>query len=88
MSMPEAIIQAYPIANAPLDAHRWWMTSRGAQRMVIEYCKYLAILAREAILSLGPREAPPATNSAAEAPTPVIAAPPSNAAPAMMRSPE
>jgi hypothetical protein len=26
--------------------------------MVIEYCKYLAILAREAVLGLGPRASP------------------------------
>ena len=54
-SMPEAIVQPYPVAHAPLDAQRWWMTTGGARRMTIEYCKYLAILAREAILNLGPR---------------------------------
>ena len=26
--------------------------------MIVEYCKYLAILGREAILSLGPKDAP------------------------------
>ena len=26
--------------------------------MVLEYCKYLAILGREGVLGLGPREAP------------------------------
>jgi len=30
--------------------------SRGARRMILEYCKYLAILARESLLSLGPKD--------------------------------
>ena len=33
----------------PLVAHR-----TGARRMMVEYCKYLAVLAREAFLRLGP----------------------------------
>ena len=37
--------------RGPLVAHQ-----RGARRMVVEYCKYLAILAREAVLSLGPKD--------------------------------
>ena len=69
-SMPEATIQPYPIPNAPLDSQRWWMTSRGAYGMALEYCKYLAILFREAILGLGPRPAPP--TNAAPAPTPGV----------------
>ena len=60
-SMPEAIVQPYPVARAPLDAQRWWMTTGGARRMTVEYCKYLAILAREAILNLGPHSSTPAT---------------------------
>jgi hypothetical protein len=27
--------------------------------MTIEYCKYLAVLARETLLGLGPKQAPP-----------------------------
>ena len=38
-----------------LQADRWWRTWMGAERMILEYCKYLAVLTREAILSLGPR---------------------------------
>jgi uncharacterized SAM-binding protein YcdF (DUF218 family) len=81
-SMPEAIIQSYPIPQAPLDAQRWWMTTRGAERMSIEYCKYLAILFREAILGLGGHPAPP-TNAAAPPFTPAAAptAAPSRAVP-------
>ena len=59
-AMPEARITPYPVATASLDAHRWWRTTEGARRMALEYCKYLAILAREAVLSLGPAKAAPA----------------------------
>ena len=58
-SMPEAVVQPYPIAKAPLDAEHWWRTSLGARRMTIEYCKYLAVLLRETILGLGPGPTPP-----------------------------
>lgn len=74
-SMPEAIVQPYPIARAPLDAQRWWMTTLGARRMTVEYCKYLAILLREAILGLGPRQAAPTGVTPISAPlTPAPAA--------------
>ncbi len=59
-AMPEAVIFPYPVATASLDAARWWKTGDGARRMVLEYSKYLAILAREAILSLGPAAKPAA----------------------------
>jgi len=52
-AMPGATIAPYPVATPSLDAHRWAATSLGAKRMVVEYCKYLAILAREATLGLG-----------------------------------
>lgn len=57
-AMPEAEIIPYPVATPTLDARHWKATGRGAERMVLEYAKYLAILAREAVLSLGPRDAP------------------------------
>jgi len=56
--MPRAILAPYPVKTAELDAANWWKTSNGARRMILEYCKYLAILAREGFLSLGP-DAPP-----------------------------
>ncbi|MFI4973457.1 MAG: YdcF family protein [Caulobacterales bacterium] len=59
-AMPEADIAPYPVVTANLDAARWWKTGDGARRMVLEYSKYLAILAREAILSLGPAAEPAA----------------------------
>ena len=53
-AMPRATLSPYPVETAGLDAETWWKTSLGARRMILEYCKYLAILAREAFLSLGP----------------------------------
>lgn len=51
-ALPGAIITPYPVATPMLDARRWWTTSPGAKRMMLEYCKYLAILGREAVLGL------------------------------------
>jgi uncharacterized SAM-binding protein YcdF (DUF218 family) len=59
--VPQGVaLQAYPVATASLNARRWWRTPGGARLMVVEYCKYLAILGRELVLSLGPRDQPPA----------------------------
>ncbi|MBV9996803.1 MAG: YdcF family protein [Caulobacteraceae bacterium] len=57
-TMPEAKIYPYPVATPALQASRWWRTRLGAERMILEYCKYLAVLTRETILSLGPKTAP------------------------------
>ncbi len=51
-------VQPYAVATPALKARSWWRSPRGARLMVVEYCKYLAILSREGVLSLGPREAP------------------------------
>lgn len=59
-AMPETTLIPYPVKTAEIDAASWWKTSRAARRMMLEYCKYLAILAREAFLSLGPDNAPSA----------------------------
>lgn len=56
-AMPEAEVTRYPVVTETLDTANWWRTTRGARLMVTEYCKYLAILGREAFLSLGPQEA-------------------------------
>jgi uncharacterized SAM-binding protein YcdF (DUF218 family) len=55
-ALPHAELQAYPVVTSALDAEEWWKTGRSARLLVGEYSKYLAILAREAVLSLGPRE--------------------------------
>ena len=36
-----------------LDSKRWWRSGTGARFMTLEYCKYLAVLTREAIISVG-----------------------------------
>jgi uncharacterized SAM-binding protein YcdF (DUF218 family) len=56
--LPDVALQAYPVATSVLDARNWWKTGRGARLVAVEYCKYLAILGREALLSLGPRAEP------------------------------
>lgn len=52
-AMPEAELIAYPVRTPSLDTRRWWRSALGARRMTLEYCKYLAVLVREAVLSLG-----------------------------------
>jgi uncharacterized SAM-binding protein YcdF (DUF218 family) len=55
-ALPKARLQTYPVTTSVLDAHNWWRTTRGARLMALEYSKYLAILVREAVFGLGPRE--------------------------------
>ena len=57
--------QTYAVATPSLKARDWWRNPAAARLMVIEYCKYLVILAREAVLGLGPRETPAAKQKAA-----------------------
>jgi len=56
MREPEFHLQAYAVPTPSLKARRWWRSPRTARLMVVEYCKYLAILGRDAVLGLGPRE--------------------------------
>lgn len=64
-AMPGVTLTPYPVRSEEVDAAHWWRTRDGARRLVVEYSKYLAILTREAVLSLGPKEhvkpAPPAS---------------------------
>jgi uncharacterized SAM-binding protein YcdF (DUF218 family) len=55
---PAMHLQPYAVATPALKAKGWWRSPRSARLMVVEYCKYLAILGREAVLGLGPRDAP------------------------------
>ena len=66
-ALPDAVLTPYPVKTSDLDAGHWWKSGGGARRMTIEYCKYLAILAREAFLSLGPRPHDAAPTSGAPA---------------------
>ena len=50
--------QAYAVPTPSLRARHWWRNPAAARLMVVEYCKYLAILAREGLLGLGPRVTP------------------------------
>lgn len=50
--------QPYAVPTRALKARDWWRNPGAARLMVVEYCKYLAILGREAVLGLGPRDGP------------------------------
>lgn len=56
-TMPDVKLNPYPVATGTVNAKRWWRRSGDARRMIVEYCKYLAILTREAVRGLGGREA-------------------------------
>lgn len=56
--------QTYAVPTPALKARDWWRNPGAARLMVVEYCKYLAILGREAVLELGPRETPAAQQKA------------------------
>ncbi len=58
-ALPGVEVIPYPVATAEVDMQGWWRSDIGARRMLMEYTKYLAVLARETFLSLGPDEAPP-----------------------------
>ena len=65
-AMPNAKLTPYPVVTEPVDVRGWWRKSGDARRLTIEYCKYLAVLARESIRSLGSKsdDAPPAKAAA------------------------
>lgn len=50
--MPDAHFVPYPVATPELDARGWWKSPKGMRIVVLEYCKYLAILGRDAVLSI------------------------------------
>lgn len=52
-AMPDIQLTAYPIATPSLDAKRWWRSAPGARFMTLEYCKYLVVLVRESVVSVG-----------------------------------
>lgn len=60
-AMPDVTLHPYPVITESLNAHRWWKGGLSTRRMTVEYCKYLAILGREAFLKLGPQEKPEQT---------------------------
>jgi uncharacterized SAM-binding protein YcdF (DUF218 family) len=58
-AMPGVTLTPYPVKTEEIDATAWWKTSVQARRMLVEYSKYLAVFAREAFLSLGPKDPAP-----------------------------
>ena len=52
--------QTYAVPTRSLKARNWWRNPGAARLIVVEYCKYLAILGRETVLGLGPRDPPSA----------------------------
>jgi uncharacterized SAM-binding protein YcdF (DUF218 family) len=64
MRPPAWRLQAYAVPTPELK-RRWWRSPSAGRLMVVEYCKYLAILGREAVLGLGPRTTPAAQSKAA-----------------------
>jgi uncharacterized SAM-binding protein YcdF (DUF218 family) len=58
-AMPEAVLIEYPVATGLVDVGGWWRKEGDARRLIVEYSKYLAILARESFLALGPRDDAP-----------------------------
>lgn len=61
---PGIVLQTYAVPTPALKPHRWWRSPGAARLMVVEYSKYLAILGREAVLGLGPRTTPAASQKA------------------------
>jgi uncharacterized SAM-binding protein YcdF (DUF218 family) len=57
-TLPDTRLQPYPVKTGVVNAHRWWQSSRGVKLMVVEYSKYMAILGREMVRGLGPKDAP------------------------------
>ena len=56
-ALPGVRLYPYPV-ETDIDAQRWWTSGDEARRITLEYCKYLVVLFREVVLSLGGRDAP------------------------------
>jgi len=74
-ALPGVSLVAYPVVTVELNAQTWWKTGAAARRMILEYSKYLVILTREGLLSLGPEDQG-AVPASASAPAPAPAAKP------------
>lgn len=53
-ALPGVRIAAYPVATPDLDVRHWQETTRGADRMAVEYSKFLVTLVREGLLAATP----------------------------------
>ena len=66
-ALPSTTLIPYPVATSELNARAWWRNQHDARRMTLEYSKYLVILAREAVLHLGPKAHPAAEPASSQA---------------------
>lgn len=66
-AMPEATIYPFPVPTNELRASRWWTSPDSAERMTLEYAKYLAVLAHETVMGLRPKPAKTAVQAGAPA---------------------
>ncbi len=66
-ALPQATLIPYPVRTTELDARHWWRSEAGARRMIVEYDKYLAILFREGLISLGGKTRQAVSQSHADA---------------------
>jgi uncharacterized SAM-binding protein YcdF (DUF218 family) len=67
-ALPNTALHPYPVPTETLDARNWWKRGPEARRLMVEYSKYLVILAREGLRGLGGGAAPAAQNTAGKAP--------------------
>ena len=67
-AMPGVTLHPYPVVTEVLDVRRWWASPEASRRMVVEYCKYLAVLARSGLDRLRHLGRPDATSDAPPAP--------------------
>ena len=62
---PDITLTPYAVSTPSLDNSRWWRAAVTARRMTLEYMKYLAVLAREALHKVvGHNERPEAPQEA------------------------
>lgn len=69
-ALPGVVLRPYAIETDTVDAARWWRTGESARRMTLEYSKYLVVLFRELVLSVGGEKEPAAASPAAAEPAP------------------
>lgn len=68
-ALPGATLIPYPVATEAVDARHWWRYRDDTRRLLVEYSKYLTILAREAVRHPGPRDGAAAGGAAPEGKT-------------------
>lgn len=66
-ALPGARLIPHAIETELVKDARWWRTREGAERMVLEYSKYLTVLFRELVLSIGDDKPKPPARPPAEA---------------------